>query len=42
MRAVLLRRLADVGDVAERKLAELIEQGDLHVYRDETGEYLRT
>jgi len=41
LREVLLRRLAEYGDVAERKLEELIEQGDLHIYRDETGEYVR-
>jgi len=41
MREVLLRRLSEFGDVAERKLEELIKLGDLHVYRDETGEYIR-
>ncbi|HEX59842.1 MAG TPA: hypothetical protein ENF26_06835 [Methanomicrobia archaeon] len=41
MREVLLRRLSEFGDIAERKLEELIKLGDLHVYRDETGEYLK-
>ena len=42
LKAVLLRRLADVGDVAERKLQELVESGDLFIYRDSDGnEYVR-
>ncbi|HEX59102.1 MAG TPA: bifunctional DNA primase/polymerase, partial [Methanomicrobia archaeon] len=41
LREVLLRRLSEFGDVVERKLQELIENGDLFVYRDESGEFIR-
>ena len=41
LKEVLLRRLSEFGDVAERKLEELLESGDLSIYRDESGEFIR-